>query len=200
MVDKEKILEGYERLNKHELIDACVLIEHDIDVDRLVSEVTGIPKKAWPGPANRLGVHRNAQAIFLRGYAPLQRIRKPIEDREILDTLPYIRSLIRSISSKPLRCVLAKLKAGQKIPVHVDIGKIIERAIRVHIPVVTSEHVVMQCNNRQFNMKVGEMWVINNGAEHAVYNNDPNVDRIHMICDYLPEPGLLERLANGKRL
>lgn len=97
MVDKEKLLDGYERLNKHELIDACVLIEHDIDVDRLVSEVTGIPKKAWPGPANRLGVHRHAQAIFLRDYAPLQRIRKPIEDREILDTLPYIRSLIRSI-------------------------------------------------------------------------------------------------------
>jgi hypothetical protein len=200
MVNKDKILEGYERLNKHELIDACVLIEHDIDVDRMVSEVAGIPKKAWPGPANRLGVHSNAQAIFLRGYAPLQRLRQPIEDRGILDTLPYIRSLIRSISSKPMRCVLAKLRAGQRIPVHVDIGKIIVRTIRIHIPVVTSGQVVMQCNNRRYNMKVGEMWVINNGAEHAVYNNDPVVDRIHMICDYLPEPGLLERLAIGRRL
>lgn len=99
-----------------------------------------------------------------------------------------------------MRCVLAKLRAGQRIPVHVDIGKIIVRTIRIHIPVVTSGQVVMQCNNRRYNMKVGEMWVINNGAEHAVYNNDPVVDRIHMICDYLPEPGLLERLAIGRRL
>ncbi len=198
MLDKNKLLEGYERLDKQALIGGCVRIDYDIDVARLVSEVTRIPEETWSDSAGRVDVHSKAEAIFLRGYAP-QFSNKPIEDRDVLTMLPYIRSLIKSIGSKPLRCVLAKLKAGDDIDAHADSGQILERTIRVHIPIITSEHVTMFCNHHQYQMKVGEMWIINNGAEHSVNNRDPKLDRIHMICDYLPEPGLLTLLANGEK-
>ncbi len=47
-------------------------------------------------PADASGVHRNAEALFLRGHAPAQGAL-PIEDREPLALLPYARA--RSSSS-----------------------------------------------------------------------------------------------------
>ena len=44
-------------------------------------------------------------------------------------------------------------------------------------------------------MKVGEVWSINNLARHAVKNGDAAGYRTHIICDFLPEPDVLERIA-----
>ncbi|MEM1153181.1 MAG: aspartyl/asparaginyl beta-hydroxylase domain-containing protein, partial [Pseudomonadota bacterium] len=132
-------------------------------------------------------------------YAPTEGEQKPIEDRAILTSMPYAKELIRSIGAKPLRCVLARLKAGDSIRSHIDRGPILVRSIRIHVPVITNDEVEMHCNGSAYRMKAGEMWVINNGAEHAAHNLHASEDRIHLICDYLPEADLLELVAHGNR-
>lgn len=197
-LDKAKLLDGYERLDKALLIGGCRLLDLPVDAERLQREVAAIPTEQWQGASGRVGVHARAHAVFLRGYAPTEGERKPIEDREILASMPYAAELIRSIGTKPLRGVLARLKAGDSIKSHVDRGPILIRSIRIHVPVVTNDQVFMHCNGKAYRMKPGEIWAINNGAEHAAHNRHPKEDRIHLICDYLPEAGLLELLSRGQ--
>jgi hypothetical protein len=53
-----------------------------VSIERLQAEVAALPESAWAGTGGRVGVHRAAQAIFLRGFAPAEG-EKPIEDREL---------------------------------------------------------------------------------------------------------------------
>ncbi|MEM8661775.1 MAG: aspartyl/asparaginyl beta-hydroxylase domain-containing protein [Pseudomonadota bacterium] len=198
-LNKEKLLAGFERLDKASLIGGCRLLSRPVDVGVLRSEVDAIPQDQWTGPAGRVGVHAKADAVFLRGYAPTEGEQKPIEDRAILTAMPYANELIHSIGAKPLRCVLARLKAGDSIRSHIDRGPILVRSIRIHVPVITNDEVEMHCNGSAYRMKPGEVWVINNGAQHAAHNFHASEDRVHLICDYLPETDLLALVARGNR-
>jgi hypothetical protein len=48
-------------------------------------------------------------------------------------------------------------------------------------------------------MRAGEVWVLNNSAAHAVWNQHATLSRTHMICDFLPAAPLLRLLARGER-
>lgn len=50
-----------------------------------------------------------------------------------------------------------------------------------------------------YSMRAGEVWVLNNSAPHAVWNAHDSAARIHMICDFLPSPELLDLLSRGER-
>jgi hypothetical protein len=85
------------------------------------------------------------------------------------------------------------------VPPHSDIGPYFLKTIRIHVPVITHEKVWMYCDGRVFRMQAGEVWALNNIAEHAVWNADATRPRTHMICDYLPSPALLDLLARAER-
>ncbi len=57
----------------------------------------------------------------------------------------------------------------------------------------------MLCAGLGYLMRPGEVWVLNNTAEHAVWNAHPTQSRTHMICDFLPDPALIDLLARGDR-
>jgi hypothetical protein len=85
------------------------------------------------------------------------------------------------------------------VPPHSDIGPYFLKTIRIHVPVITHEKVWMYCDGCVFRMQAGEVWALNNIAEHAVWNADATRPRTHMICDYLPSPALLDLLARAER-
>src|SRR6185295_15233730 len=102
-------LPGHPTLDKVGLIGACSRLPVRVDVARLQAEVAALPESSWAGTGGRVGVHRAAQAIFLRGFAPAEG-EKPIEDREPLGAMPYIRELItKLIPASAQRCLLARL-------------------------------------------------------------------------------------------
>jgi hypothetical protein len=170
-----------------------------VDAERLQAEVASIPAEMWLSRGGRVGVHNPAQAIFLRGHAPAEG-NLPVEDREALRHVPYVREFMtRLIAAPPLRCLLARLPGGAIIAAHTDQADYFSKTIRVHVPVSTHAMAWMYCAERSYRMQPGEAWALNNSTVHGVWNADPQRSRTHLICDFLTSPALLDLLARAER-
>ncbi len=192
-------LPGHPVLDKANLIGGCARLPLAVDADRLQAEVAALPVHFWGTTAGRVGVHRAADAIFLRGHAPAEG-DLPIEDRAALAQLPYVRMLIeREVGRQPLRCLVARLPAGASIAPHIDRAPYFAKAVRVHVPVESHDRAWMVCGGESFVMRPGEAWALNNSALHAVWNAHPTRARTHLICDFLPDPVLLAHLRAADR-
>lgn len=186
-------------LDKISLIGGCARLPRDFDVGRALAEITALPEEMWGGRGGRVGVHNPAQAIFLRGHAPAEG-NLPVEDREALDHLPFLRELIEQvIPAQPMRCLLAMLPAGAVIAPHIDQADYFSKTIRLHFPITTNAHVWMYCAGSNYHMAAGEIWALNNSTGHGVVNADAEQSRLHMICDFLSSPALVELLALADR-
>jgi hypothetical protein len=184
-------------LDKVALIGGCARLPLRFDVERALAEIAGLPEELWGSRGGRVGVHNPAQAIFLRGHAPAQG-DLPVEDREALAYLPYLRELIEQlIPAQPMRCLLAMLPAGAVIAPHIDQADYFSKTIRLHFPITTNEHVWMYCAERNYHMRPGEVWALNNSTGHGVVNADAEQSRLHMICDFLSSPALVDLLARA---
>lgn len=191
-------LETLPVIDKHRLIGACVRLPVSVDAACLAAEVAALPAELWGSRGGRGGVHDRADAIFLRGHAPAERITE-IEDRPPLALLPTIRKLIsQTIPAQPMRCVLARLPPGTSVPAHADAGLYLERTIRLHAAVTTNPRVVMFVEGFSYHMLPGEVWALNNGGTHGVLNDDTECARTHLICDFLPAPELAAMIAAGE--
>lgn len=192
-------LPGHPTLDKATLIGTCSRLPVRVDAERIQAEVAALPETSWAGTGGRVGVHRAAQAIFLRGFAPAEG-EKPIADREQLDALPYLRELItRLIPATAQRCLLARLPAAARITGHIDLAPYFAKTIRIHVPVVTNDAAWMYCAGLSFRMKPGEAWALNNSAPHGVWNAHATEARTHLICDFLPSAELLGLLVQSER-
>lgn len=187
-------------LDKQALIGGCARLPLSFDAARLRDEIARLPASVWGTTAGRVGVHLAAEALFLRGYAPAQG-EKPIENREVLESLPYARLLIeQSIPATPMRCLLARLPPGTTVPVHIDSGApYFAKTLRLHFPVESHDRAWMFCADATYLMQPGEIWALNNSTVHGVWNAHETASRTHMICDFLPSPALLELLRQAER-
>jgi hypothetical protein len=190
---------GQPMLDKGELVGACARLPVQVDAARLQAEVSGLPASSWGTTGGRVGVHRAAEAVFLRGYAPAEG-DKPIVDRPPLAQLPYARFIITTLIAAPAqRCLLARLPAGGSVAPHIDRAPYFSQTIRVHVPVETHESAWMLCAGQCYQMRPNEVWALNNCAEHAVWNAHATLARTHLICDFLPSAELLALLAGAER-
>ena len=82
------------------------------------------------------------------------------------------------------KIILPKLKAGSTIGMHRDTLFSLTVPHRVHIPIITNDDVIFGCGPTSLNMKVGNLYEINNSLNHWVINNT-NQDRIHLIVDVI---------------
>jgi hypothetical protein len=190
---------GQPILDKQALIGGCLRLPVRIEAARLRAEVEALPAEIWGTTGPRVGVHGAADALFLRGYLPAEG-DKPFDERPALALLPYVKTILSElIRATPLRCLLARLPAGATIMPHVDRALYFSKTIRIHVPVTTHERVFMLCDGHNYIMRPGEVWALNNSAVHGVWNDHPTQSRIHMICDFLSSPVLLDLLARGER-
>lgn len=184
-------------LDKASLLGGCVRLPLRIDAGRLAGEIEALGNGVWGTTDGRVGVHRAAEALFLRGHAPASG-PMPIDDRPALAQLPYVREVLGLLGGEPQRCLLARLPGGRSIAPHVDQAPYFAKTIRIHVPVTTHDRVFMVCNARSYQMGAGEVWALNNSTRHGVWNADPERSRTHLICDFLPTPGFLALLARGE--
>jgi len=81
------------------------------------------------------------------------------------------------------RIMLAKLLPNSSIPLHVDASPSAATPHKIHIPLQTSEQVVMNFADTSCHLAVGYAYEVNNRIQHGV-SNPTNRDRIHLIFDY----------------
>lgn len=103
-------------------------------------------------------------------------IKKDLENIESLIKNSYGDGIILSTE-------IVNLPAGKKVDRHVDEGYSLETNPRIHLVLQTNDNVIFKVDGEDKNMKLGEMWEINNTKLHSVENNG-DIDRIHMIIDY----------------
>jgi hypothetical protein len=192
-------LPGQPRLNKADLIGACVRLPLRFDAARLAAEIDSLPRAFWGTTGGRVGVHRAAEGVFLRGHAPAEG-NLPIEDRPALSDLPYVRQIIQAdIPAPPMRCLLARLPGGARIATHIDRAPYFAQTVRLHIAVTTHERAYMFCAGQCYVMQPGDLWALNNTAPHGVWNADETRERTHLICDFLPTEALCSLVFAGER-
>ena len=83
----------------------------------------------------------------------------------------------------PIRIVLAMLKGNSSIATHRDGGESLLNNQRIHIPIITNEHVLFTVSRTTRNLEVGSITEINNEKLHSVENNSSE-DRVHLIIDW----------------
>jgi hypothetical protein len=107
------------------------------------------------------------------------------------DEISKIEEQIKSNTGengKIMRALLVKLTAGKSIRPHVDIvGFSLVVCRRIHIPIQTNENCFFTVGEDKRNLKLGEIWEINNDKKEHSVDNLGETDRIHLIVDWVEE-------------
>ena len=85
-----------------------------------------------------------------------------------------------------IRVLIVKLLNNSNILPHVDNGSSLTNSKRTHIALITNDEITFTVNNEVKNLKEGEIWEIDNTKVHSV-NNPTDLDRIHLIIDWMPK-------------
>lgn len=173
--------------DKRDHVVACKRLDVCIDAPRLQREVAALPAGTWGNV--RAPVHRETRSVFLKGHAPALKLPDD-PDQPLLDSCPYVRELLYGLlPGTPGKCLLAALRPHGVVYPHMDAANdYFIGSFRVHLPVFTNPQVRLYCNGRFFRMAPGEVWTLNNLAPHAVVNDHPAEERVHLIFDVFPTP------------
>ena len=101
--------------------------------------------------------------------------------------LPEVHSVIFDLmrftqATQLGRCIISRLAPGKRIEPHIDQGAPATFYQRFQICLQSSPGCVFRIEDEQVMFKPGEIWLINNNAEHEVINNSKD-DRICIVCD-----------------
>ncbi len=108
----------------------------------------------------------------------------PLFETEVLKIENFIRETINE-EGKILRAILVNLPSGKSIPSHVDSGPSLVYCRRIHIPIQTNEKCFFTVGDDKKNLKLGEIWEINNDKKMHSVDNFGDDDRVHLIVDWV---------------
>jgi hypothetical protein len=111
-------------------------------------------------------------------------------EHEILKLENIIRENTNE-NGKIMRAILVNLPSAKSIPPHVDTGKTLLNCRRIHVPIQTNENCFFTVGDDKRNLKLGEIWEINNDKKIHSVDNFGKTDRVHLIVDWV-ESSLLE--------
>ena len=163
-----------------------------IKVDSFKDKINNFDNKLWDSFTFRqetFEVHKETKTIPLI-FDTDCRLNDPtyLSEYEVFkNEFKIIKNRLTKIYGKGsiIRAILVLLKSNSKIDKHIDTGKSLSICHRVHVPIITNKNVLFDIDNEIKNLKEGEMWEINNSEKpHSVINNS-NVDRIHLIVDWI---------------
>jgi hypothetical protein len=107
------------------------------------------------------------------------------------DEISKIEDVVRKSTNeegKIMRALLVKLTSEKSIRPHVDIvGFSLVVCRRIHIPIQTNDDCFFTVGDDRRNLKLGEVWEINNDKKRHSVDNLGKTDRIHLIVDWVEE-------------
>lgn len=172
-----------------------------VDIAPLRDAVAALGEADWNASASRQQIytaHARTRTIPLLYDADMRHTdptRRPLLDRiepALAPAMERIRAFYapaHATAGAPVeqgyfvRIVLVRLAAGAEVTSHTDNGPSLQRAHRIHLPIVTNSSVLFAVRGDIRHLPAGELWEINNRRPHAVRNG--GADRIHAILDYV---------------
>ena len=140
----------------------------------------------WSGIALRGNSNRPA-TLFIDPSRP-----DDFADLPIFDECPYVREVVSQFQA-PIRSVrFLKLAPEAGIKEHRDMYVGLEHdELRVHVPVLTNDHVDFIVAGERVVMRPGECWYVNVDQVHSVLNRG-TTPRVHLIIDVVVNDWLRE--------
>ena len=111
---------------------------------------------------------------------------KPIWDKYRAAVEPIIEAVAPAYpyrKGQTCRIMLAKLKAGKQISMHVDGMPSADIPHKIHVPLITDPQVFFLAEDEAIHLPRGSAFEVNNKVQHGG-RNDSSIDRIHLIFDY----------------
>jgi len=172
----------------------------NIEPSNLIKNVNNIFEKGWeqycfdPGaPWNKLNKTSSIHQILLFSLPDRKNLvlKELIYNSEFLNMFKEEIEKVDEIYNKyysnenAKRITLNILNPFSVIPEHVDFMTHYEKTTRIHVPIITNEHMVFTFPtvNQTLHMKVGEVVEFNNNILHSGIN-DKDEYRVHMTFDY----------------
>jgi hypothetical protein len=116
--------------------------------------------------------------------------RLPVRKSAAGEKCSYIcNELLPQFGAPWLRVVFYRLRAGTQIGQHRDLAenRVTPGIIRIHVPVVTNDKVIMYVDDEPYYFPLGTAWYFDATAYHRVENNGDG-DRIHLVFDLKLSP------------
>jgi hypothetical protein len=175
----------------------CLKLPFRFDAPRLVADLAHVAPAEWIPHVNRQHYSGQWSGAALRSaggaadnIVPETRDLAVFRDAALLARCDYFPEVLATFRC-PLQAVrLLRLHAGSTIAEHVDRALDFEDGeVRIHVPIVTSEHVNFVLDGSRLIMAPGESWYTNVNLPHAV-ENAGTTDRIHLVLDCLVDDWL----------
>lgn len=198
-------MEGFSRFAAVEVASFCC-IGTPVPLPDLLRDVQKLLHAVWTDHVNRRDYQGGWDVLALRcqqrhvsAHPVLQgfdidrgddwiNLPQLTESPALLQCLEYLQCPVRAVR-------LMRLKSGAHIKPHRDHGLSLEYGeVRLHLPIITGEHVQFQVNGQRVPMQAGELWYINADQEHEVRNTGEQ-DRINLVIDCGVNPWLKNRLT-----
>lgn len=157
----------------------------------LLELLPSISEAVWlhdPFRQQAFKVHRQTRSLIFRhipGDDPAACFDLPpwLAWRKMLE--PVLAAITAACGpGRACRIMLASLPASREIIPHRDHGPAYERTRRIHVPLQTDPRVRFAIDGEDFYLEAGGIYEVNNMLEHGVVNGS-EVDRVHLIVDYL---------------
>lgn len=161
----------------------------DVDVGALRADLQRLAEAGWTPHFNTGYYTGDWSGVVLRSPGGLDETlftggsEDVFQDTPAMSACPAVRAFLESLRC-PLRSVrLLRLSAGSRILEHRDYGLGVSTGeVRLHIPIVTHPDVEFHLNNQRVTMAEGEVWYLDLGQPHRVFNASP-IDRVHLVVD-----------------
>ncbi|WP_406385608.1 aspartyl/asparaginyl beta-hydroxylase domain-containing protein [Streptomyces sp. NBC_01618] len=157
---------------------------YDVDLlQRDLDSLRALPQAPQPGPYHdgewtgltlyEQGGGVGGEAARLLPYAPTP----------ALERAPYLAELLDGLDCPKLLVRLLTLPPGADIGEHNDAGSTFQfGSLRLHVPLVTHDQVVMVIDGERMSWKPGELWWGDFSRPHWL-RNDSDLTRVHMVID-----------------
>ncbi|MFW2351051.1 aspartyl/asparaginyl beta-hydroxylase domain-containing protein [Qipengyuania sp.] len=176
-------------------IPACCKLPLAAPELNTAAHLRNLPKK--PDNARLGGRNRHKWALRLPDRG----------DREILRRWPEMTAFLDAFPGECIYAHVAQMLPSAKLGIHRDgvdtQGNVQEHydlfnaTLRFHLPLQTSDHVHVYSDGQLYNMREGEIWMLDNMKPHAVVNDDSSVVRVHLIFDVVPNAETMALIAQA---
>lgn len=157
----------------------------DIDANKILQEFESIDNNVWESTYWG-NVHCSIGMLLLRGGnqgTEFDFFCDTVFDKPILNSLPYINSLIGDDGpfGRASYAFIFKMQPNGVTLTHQDTIEKWYDLYRIHIPIITNSDAHLIVNRRSKHLELGHAWSFDNQADHGVVNGGS--ERVHLIFD-----------------